>query len=79
MKYILAIDQGTTGSRAVIYDRKGRKIASSYREFPQHFPRPGWVEHDPRDLLNSVMESVQKVIAKVPSGSIAGIGITNQR
>jgi len=79
VKYILAIDQGTTGSRAVIYDKKGRKVASAYREFPQHFPKPGWVEHDPRDLWNSVNDSVQRVLAKVPSGSIAAVGITNQR
>jgi glycerol kinase len=79
MKYILAIDQGTTGSRAVVYNKSGRAIASCYREFPQHFPKPGWVEHDPRDLWNSVNISVQKVLREVPGGSIAAIGITNQR
>lgn len=79
MKYILAIDQGTTGSRAVVYDRMGRKIASAYQEFPQHFPRPGWVEHDPHDLWNSANESIQRVLRKVPSGAIDAIGITNQR
>ncbi|MDD5429017.1 MAG: glycerol kinase GlpK [Candidatus Omnitrophica bacterium] len=79
MRYILAIDQGTTGSRAVIYDKKGRKVASAYREFPQHFPKPGWVEHDPRDIWASVNDSIQKVLRKVPTGSIAAIGITNQR
>ncbi|MFH1189337.1 MAG: glycerol kinase GlpK [Candidatus Omnitrophota bacterium] len=79
MKYILAIDQGTTGSRAVVYDRKGRKVSSAYREFPQHFPRPGWVEHDPDDLWESVRDSVQKALAGVPEGSIEAVGITNQR
>ncbi|MCX5679497.1 MAG: glycerol kinase GlpK [Candidatus Omnitrophica bacterium] len=79
MKYILAIDQGTTGSRAVVYDKKGRKIACAYQEFPQHFPKPGWVEHDPHDLWNSVKASVDKVLSKVPARSIAAIGITNQR
>jgi glycerol kinase len=79
MKYILAIDQGTTGSRAVIYDRNARCIASAYQEFPQHFPRPGWVEHDPRDLWKSVNASVQAVLGKVPARSIAAIGIANQR
>ncbi len=79
MKYILSIDQGTTGSRAVIYDKKGRKVASAYQEFPQHFPKPGWVEHDPRDLWKSVLDSVQRVLGKVPGRSIAAIGITNQR
>lgn len=79
MKYILAIDQGTTGSRAVVYDKKGRLIASAYKEFPQHFPRPGWVEHDPRDLWSSVNDSIQKILREVPPSSIAAIGITNQR
>lgn len=79
MKYILAIDQGTTGSRAVIYDKKGKIAASAYREFPQHFPKPGWVEHDPHDLWNSVRASIDSVLKKVSPGSIAAIGITNQR
>jgi glycerol kinase len=79
MKYILAIDQGTTGSRAVAYDKRGRRVASSYREFPQHFPQPGWVEHDPHDLWSSVNDSVQAVLRKIPPRSIAAIGITNQR
>jgi glycerol kinase len=79
MRYILAIDQGTTGSRAVVYDNKGRKVASAYKEFPQHFPRPGWVEHDAHDLWNSVNDSIQKALSKVPRGSILAIGITNQR
>lgn len=79
MTYILAIDQGTTGSRACLYGRSGRAVASAYREFPQHFPGPGWVEHDPRDIWDSVNFSIQKVLSKVPGGSIAAIGITNQR
>ncbi|MDD4956323.1 MAG: glycerol kinase GlpK [Candidatus Omnitrophica bacterium] len=79
MKYILAIDQGTTGSRAIIYDRKGRVVASSYREFKQYFPKPGWVEHDPREIWASVDGSIQDVLLKVPPGSITAIGITNQR
>lgn len=79
MKYILAIDQGTTGSRAVIYDKNGRKVASHYREFAQHFPRPGWVEHDPEDIWASVRISVDKCLEKVRPRDIAAIGITNQR
>ena len=79
MKYILAIDQGTTGSRAVIYNRNGEKVASAYREFPQYFPKPGWVEHDPEDLWESVKSSIQKVLQRLPSDSISAIGITNQR
>jgi len=79
MKYILAIDQGTTGSRVVLYDKFGRKRASAYEEFPQHFPKPGWVEHDPHDLWNSVNNSIQRVLKKVPGATIAAIGIANQR
>jgi glycerol kinase len=79
MKYILAIDQGTTGSRAIVYDKNGRKIASAYEEFPQYFPRPGWVEHDPDEIWQSVYNSIQKVLTKVSPSSIAAIGITNQR
>ena len=79
MEYILAIDQGTTGSRAIVYDKKGRQVASAYREFPQYFPRPGWVEHDPEEIWQSVNATVQKVLRKVPPASIAAIGITNQR
>ncbi len=79
MHYILSIDQGTTGSRAVLYDRKGGIVASAYREFSQYFPKPGWVEHDPEEIWKSVNETVQIVIGRVPSGSVAAIGITNQR
>jgi len=79
MKYILAIDQGTTGSRAIIYDRRARKIASAYEEFPQYFPRPGWVEHDPEEIWQSVNNSIQKVLKKIPGDKIQAIGITNQR
>jgi glycerol kinase len=79
MKYILAIDQGTTGSRAVLYDRRGRAAASAYEEFPQHFPKPGWVEHDPEEIWRSVHRTIRKVLAGVPGSSIRAIGIANQR
>ncbi|MFH1381206.1 MAG: glycerol kinase GlpK, partial [Candidatus Omnitrophota bacterium] len=79
MKYILSIDQGTTGSRAVLYDKKGCVRGSAYQEFPQHFPRPGWVEHKPEDIWRSVRDSIQKVLKKIPKNSLAAIGITNQR
>lgn len=79
MPYILAIDQGTTGSRAVIYDKNAKKIAGAYEEFRQYFPRPGWVEHDPQEIWKSVNGSIQKALKKVPAGQIAAIGITNQR
>lgn len=79
MEYILSIDQGTTGSRAVIYDKNGEKIASAYQELTQVFPKPGWVEHDPEEIWESVNSSIQKVIKYAPKRSIAAIGITNQR
>ena len=79
VKYILAIDQGTTGSRAVVYDKKGAQVISAYQEFPQKFPKPGWVEHDPEDIWQSVNDSIQKVLKRIPKDSIKAIGITNQR
>ena len=79
MKYIVAIDQGTTGSRAIAYDRSGKKVASAYQEFPQYFPEPGWVEHDPQEIWQSVRQTLTKVVARLPRDSIAAIGITNQR
>lgn len=80
-QYILTIDQGTTSSRAVIYNKKAETVGSSQKEFPQYFPKDGWVEHDANEIWNSV----QSVIAGafIDSGiqpkQIAGIGITNQR
>ena len=79
MAYILSIDQGTTGTRAVIYDKSGKSRRSAYQEFPQIFPKPGWVEHNPEEIWKSVNSSIQKVMREVPAKSIAAIGITNQR
>jgi len=79
VRCILAIDQGTTGSRAVLYDRDGRAVASSYREFGQYFPKPGWVEHDPYEIWESVNLSVQEVMRERPRVRVEAIGITNQR
>ena len=79
--YILAIDQGTTSSRAIIFDKKGAYIASSGQEFTQHFPKPGWVEHDQGDIWGGVVKSCQQAIEKadISAEMIAGIGVTNQR
>ena len=79
MEYILSIDQGTTGSRAVVYDKNANVMASSYEEFPQYFPHPGWVEHNPDEIWQSVNNSIQKVLKKITVRKIAAIGITNQR
>lgn len=78
---ILAIDQGTTGSTALILDRELNVLARANREFPQHFPRPGWVEHEPEDIWTSVGEAIVEALgrANVPAARIAAIGITNQR
>ncbi len=80
-RYILAIDQGTTSSRAILFDRAGRVAGSAQREFGQIFPQPGWVEHDPREILTSVYTTITELLNReqVHPRSIAGIGITNQR
>ena len=80
-KYILAIDQGTTSSRAIVFDGE-RKIAGvGQKEFTQHFPQDGWVEHDPEEIWESVVWSIRTALeaAKVTASDIAAIGITNQR
>lgn len=79
MDHILAVDQGTTGTRSIVYDRLGRAVASAYAEFPQRFPKPGWVEHDPEDIWRSVYRTIQRVLERIPPASIAAVGITNQR
>ncbi|WP_445748190.1 glycerol kinase GlpK [Polaribacter sp.] len=80
-KYILALDQGTSSSRAAIVDEKGKIIAISQEEFPQIYPQSGWVEHDPLEILASQMRTLKSVIEKasISVKQIAAIGITNQR
>lgn len=79
--YILAIDQGTTSSRAIVFDRAGQVVSMAQREFGQIFPQPGWVEHNPREILTSVLVTVTEAInnAQIDPSQVAGIGITNQR
>ncbi|MEM6775161.1 MAG: FGGY family carbohydrate kinase, partial [Pseudomonadota bacterium] len=79
--YVLAIDQGTTGSTVALVDAQGQLCASVNVEFPQHFPRPGWVEHEPEDIWNSVQKALGRLLRKrlCKPGDIAAIGITNQR
>ena len=79
MKYILAIDQGTTSTRAIVFDKQGNTIAVAQQEITQHFPKPGWVEHNPVEIWDTVQDTVREVIGKVGAGNIAAIGITNQR
>lgn len=78
---ILALDQGTTSSRAILFDERGHVVARAQREFRQIFPRPGWVEHDPEEIWTSQIEVAREVVAHagVDPAGIAGIGITNQR
>ena len=81
MTYILALDQGTTSSRAIVFDRAGSIISVAQKEFPQIFPEPGWVEHDPRDIWSSQAGVAAEALTKagLAATDVAGIGITNQR
>lgn len=81
MKYILALDQGTTSSRAIVFDKQGRVCGKAQQEFKQIYPKPGWVEHDPHDIYGSQVGVISEALirAGVSVDSIAAIGITNQR
>ncbi|WP_312796213.1 glycerol kinase GlpK [Tianweitania sp.] len=80
-KHILAIDQGTTSSRAIVFDTKMDIIAAGQKEFEQHYPQSGWVEHDPEDIWDTVVWSVNEALntARLKADDLAAIGITNQR
>lgn len=80
-KYIMAIDQGTTSSRAIIFNKKGEKVSSSQKEFTQIFPQAGWVEHNPNEIWNSVQSVIAGAFIEsgIKPGQIEAIGITNQR
>jgi glycerol kinase len=81
VKYILALDQGTTSSRAILFDHAGGIAAVAQREFAQHFPKPGWVEHDPTEIWETQLAVAREALATadVDAASIAALGITNQR
>jgi glycerol kinase len=80
-RYLLALDQGTTSSRALVFDLDGIPVATAQREFPQHYPEPGRVEHDPEDLWNTQRECAAEALAcaKISSSDLAAVGIANQR
>ena len=80
-KYILALDQGTTSSRALLFDRSGAVAAVGQHELPQHFPKPGWVEHDPGEIWDTQLRAARDALAAAgaKAGDVAAIGITNQR
>jgi len=76
---ILALDLGTTGNRALVFDRKQNILSSEYEEFPQIFPKPGWVEHDPEKIWQSTRQLLAKTFRRIPARRISAIGVTNQR
>jgi glycerol kinase len=80
-QYLLAIDQGTTSSRAIVFDANGHSVATAQQEFQQYFPQDGWVEHDAREIWESTLTVCRQALAasKIPPSDISGIGITNQR
>ena len=79
--YILAIDQGTTSTRTILFDAAGRARSTAQIELTQHYPQPGWVEHDPEEIWRATVEVCRGALAnaKLAAKDIAGIGITNQR
>ncbi len=81
MKYIVALDQGTTSSRAVVFDQEGRKVAAHNNEFTQYYPQPGWVEHDPEDIYQSQVDALRQAVSRagIDVCDIEAIGLTNQR
>ena len=80
-KYILALDQGTTSSRAIVFDHAGQIVASAQEEFPQILPAPGIVEHDPEAIWSSQLETAREALARASlgAGDLAAVGVTNQR
>ena len=80
-RYVLALDQGTTGSTVLVVDAEGRLVGRGYAELPQHFPRPGWVEHDPEEIWRTTLDALGRALgaAGVAPAEILAIGITNQR
>lgn len=80
-QYILSLDQGTTSSRAIVFDKKGRIVSLAQKDFKQYFPKPGWVEHDPQEIWSSQSAVMMEALANqgIKAADIAGIGITNQR
>ncbi|MGI6239272.1 MAG: glycerol kinase GlpK [Christensenellales bacterium] len=81
MKYVIAMDQGTTSSRAVVFDETGRMVSAQGIEFPQIYPKPGWVEHDPKEILESQVSALRLAVelSGIDVADVESIGITNQR
>ncbi|MBQ3031542.1 MAG: glycerol kinase, partial [Anaerotignum sp.] len=81
MKYILSLDQGTTSSRAILFNENGEMLSTAQKEFKQYYPHPGWVEHDPMEIWDTQLDVARQAIEKlgISADDIAAIGITNQR
>ena len=80
-KYIMALDQGTTSSRCILFDREGRMCSVAQKEYTQHYPQPGWVEHDPMEIWSSQLSVAIEAMGQIGADAedIHSIGITNQR
>ena len=78
-QYILSIDQGTTSTRAILFNKAGKVVHISQKEFPQYFPQTGWVEHNALEIWESVEELIKETLSKYKAEDIDSIGITNQR
>jgi len=80
-RFVLAIDQGTTSSRAILFDQQTKIVSTGQEEFPQHFPKSGWVEHDPSDIWNTTLSTIKAALKEADASikDVAAIGITNQR
>jgi glycerol kinase len=84
MTYLLALDQGTSSSRSIVFDAQGQILASAQQEIRQHYPQPGWVEHDPLELWATQRDTARQALAQLQTqghdlARVRGIGITNQR
>ncbi len=79
--YLLALDQGTSSSRAIVFDDRGHIVGAAQQEFAQIFPQPGWVEHNPMAIWHSQRDTARQVLAQcgIPPCEVSGVGITNQR
>ena len=80
-RYVMALDQGTTSSRAILFDQRGAVVAIDQHEFTQHFPKPGWVEHDAEEIWETQLRAARGVLlaARATAADVAAIGITNHR
>src|SRR3954463_8254419 len=81
MRYVLALDQGTTSSRAIVFDEHGTAVAGAQREVEQHFPQPGWVEHDPKEIYRTQRETARGAVrrGKVPPKELVAVALPTQR